>query len=120
MSITTSRSKLIQTDMEQQSWYNEYIKVGHVDVQYANRWPIVSTPDDLTNNNYTATFILFASVPMSTLGFIGWVCPKPPSSKGTTSAARASPHGYHLTSLPRLSSPKKITDNWPRGQVWGF
>ncbi|KAM7254609.1 hypothetical protein ACFE04_003989 [Oxalis oulophora] len=60
-------SSRISNDNELQSWYAESIKVGHADLQDADWWPTLATPDDLVS--ILTTIIWLASAQHAALNF---------------------------------------------------
>lgn len=111
---------MVRSDTELQAWYKEAVNVGHADHQYANWWPSLSTPSDLTS--ILTTLIWLASVQHSAVNFGqypfgGYVPMRPPTMKRLLPNEEdpeeykefvKDPEGYILSSLPNLFETTKF------------
>ncbi|KAJ9563135.1 hypothetical protein OSB04_008295 [Centaurea solstitialis] len=106
------------SDKELQSWYNEAINVGHADLNDANWWPKLCTPNKLIE--ILTILIWISSAQHASLNFGqyhygGYVPKRPPLMQKLIPQVHepeyanfmADPQGYFLASLPSLFQSTK-------------
>lgn len=108
-------SNAISTDNELQSWYKEFINLGHPDHKDASWWPKLATPEDLISLLTTIIWIVTAQhavLNFSQYPYGGYVPIRPPlmrklipneedSGSGYSDFVK-DPQGYFLSSMPGL------------------
>ncbi|KAI4299382.1 hypothetical protein L6164_032849 [Bauhinia variegata] len=109
----------IASDNEIQSWYKESIKLGHADLQTADWWPKLATPDDLTSIITTIIWIVSAEHAALNFGqypYGGYVPTRPPLMRRLIPNEQdpeyrnfvKDPQTYFLSSLPSLFQATKF------------
>ncbi|KAK7362837.1 hypothetical protein VNO77_04961 [Canavalia gladiata] len=106
-------SNAISSDNELQSWYKEFINLGHPDLKNATWWPKLATPEDLISMLTTVIWIVSPQHAVLNFGqypYSGYVPIRPPFMRKLIpkeddpeySDFFNDPQGYLLSSLPSL------------------
>ncbi|KAM5559547.1 linoleate 13S-lipoxygenase 3-1, chloroplastic-like [Rosa sericea] len=111
-------ASLVTSDTELQSWYNEFINLGHADLRDASWWPKLSTPEDLIS--ILTTIIWLTSAQHAALNFGqypygGYVPTRPPHMRRLIpknddpeyASFIRDPQQYFISSLPSLFEATK-------------
>ncbi|XP_027345597.1 linoleate 13S-lipoxygenase 3-1, chloroplastic-like isoform X2 [Abrus precatorius] len=106
-------SNAISSDNELQSWYSEFISLGHPDHKNAYWWPKLATPEDLISMLTIVIWLVSAQHAVLNFGqypYGGYVPIRPPlmrkliPKKGDLEYSDfvMDPQGYYLSALPSL------------------
>lgn len=106
-------SNAVSSDIELQSWYAEFINLGHPDQKNASWWPKLASPEDLTSVLTTVIWLVTAQHAVLNFGqypYGGYVPIRPPLMRKLIpneedpeySDFVMDPQRYFLSSLPSL------------------
>ncbi|KAK7369025.1 hypothetical protein VNO80_11059 [Phaseolus coccineus] len=106
-------SNAVSSDIELQSWYSEFINLGHPDHKNASWWPKLANPEDLTSVLTTVIWLVTAQHAVLNFGqypYGGYVPIRPPLMRKLIPEEEdpeysdfiMDPQRYFLSSLPSL------------------